>query len=327
MMCDDVWCCVMLCDDMTCSYQWHDSFECVTQHPRIARGLCDDVWRCVLLCDDVWWCVMMCYDVRWYVIMCDDVTFSYQWHDSFECVTRLYAKHPLVARGICDDVWRCVMLCDDVWWCVTMCYDVWWYDWFIPVTWLIRITGGVEVSHIHMWFNATHCNTPPRCNTLQQTGTLCNTPPHCNTLQHTATHCNTLRYTVAHCNILQHTATLLPYLGTESESGWDMEHARHPATHHTTLQHTATPYITLQHTPALRNTLQHAATHCNTVALPWHRRQEWGGCGACEFHPGAVPPDPGPTCVLQCVAVCCSVLQCVAVCCSVLQCVAVCCIT
>ena len=29
------------------------------------------------------------------------------------------------------------------------------------------------------------------------------------------------------------------------------------------------------------------------------------------------------TCVLQCVAVCCSVLQCVAVCCSVLQCVAV----
>jgi len=32
---------------------------------------------------------------------------------------------------------------------------------------------------------------------------------------------------------------------------------------------------------------------------------------------------PRRTCVLQCVAVCCSVLQCVAVCCSVLQCVAV----
>ena len=31
------------------------------------------------------------------------------------------------------------------------------------------------------------------------------------------------------------------------------------------------------------------------------------------------------TCVLQCVAVCCSVLQCVAVCCSVLQCVAIVC--
>ena len=31
------------------------------------------------------------------------------------------------------------------------------------------------------------------------------------------------------------------------------------------------------------------------------------------------------SCVMQCVAVCCSVLQCVAVCCSVLQCVAVCC--
>ena len=32
-----------------------------------------------------------------------------------------------------------------------------------------------------------------------------------------------------------------------------------------------------------------------------------------------------PHCVLQCVAVCCSVLQCVAVCCSVLQCAAVSC--
>ena len=30
-------------------------------------------------------------------------------------------------------------------------------------------------------------------------------------------------------------------------------------------------------------------------------------------------------CMLQCVAVCCSVLQCIGVCCSVLQCVAVCC--
>jgi len=30
-------------------------------------------------------------------------------------------------------------------------------------------------------------------------------------------------------------------------------------------------------------------------------------------------------CVLQCVAVCCSVLQCVAICCNMLQCVAVCC--
>jgi len=32
--------------------------------------------------------------------------------------------------------------------------------------------------------------------------------------------------------------------------------------------------------------------------------------------------DGCPGCVLQCVAVCCSVLQCVAVCCNVLQCVA-----
>jgi len=37
---------------------------------------------------------------------------------------------------------------------------------------------------------------------------------------------------------------------------------------------------------------------------------------------GYVPCVP---CVMQCIAVCCSVLQCVAVCCSVLQCVAVCC--
>jgi len=34
---------------------------------------------------------------------------------------------------------------------------------------------------------------------------------------------------------------------------------------------------------------------------------------------------PDGVCVLQCVAVCCSVLQCAAMCCSVLQCVAVCC--
>jgi len=39
----------------------------------------------------------------------------------------------------------------------------------------------------------------------------------------------------------------------------------------------------------------------------------------------SAPASPANTCVLQCVAVCCSVLQCVAVCCSVLQCVAVCC--
>ena len=38
-----------------------------------------------------------------------------------------------------------------------------------------------------------------------------------------------------------------------------------------------------------------------------------------------VSTSPLTFCVMQCVAVCCSVLQCVAVCCSVLQCVAVCC--
>jgi len=40
---------------------------------------------------------------------------------------------------------------------------------------------------------------------------------------------------------------------------------------------------------------------------------------------GVSVPAHRYVCVLQCVAVCCSVLQCVAVCCSVLQCVAVCC--
>jgi len=102
--------------------------------------------------------------------------------------------------------------------------------------------------------------------------------------------------------------------------------------------------------------LQHTTTHCNTLrhiaTAHWHTRIEscslsprsrWRPfnttCKACRMDSrivvrfgackeadsivrgwcgGKVP------CVLQCVAVCCSVLQCVAVCCSVLQCVAVC---
>jgi len=39
----------------------------------------------------------------------------------------------------------------------------------------------------------------------------------------------------------------------------------------------------------------------------------------------SIPASNRPVCVLQCVAVRCSVLQFVAMCCSVLQCVAVCC--
>jgi len=56
----------------------------------------------------------------------------------------------------------------------------------------------------------------------------------------------------------------------------------------------------------------------------------WRWWAASQFAPTVVCAAPTPAhlgchCMLQCVAVWCSVVQCVAVCCSVLQCVAVCC--
>jgi len=59
--------------------------------------------------------------------------------------------------------------------------------------------------------------------------------------------------------------------------------------------------------------LQYVAVRCNVLqcdAACWRGYRERGILG---------PPD---LCVLQCVAVCCSVLQCVAVCCSEMQSVA-----
>jgi len=76
--------------------------------------------------------------------------------------------------------------------------------------------------------------------------------------------------------------------------------------------------ITHDHTATHCKTLQHTTTKTRRVTklfLPCHQCKILG-C----FIRATDQHDP---CVLQCVAVCCSVLQCVAVCCSVLQCVAV----
>jgi len=92
----------------------------------------------------------------------------------------------------------------------------------------------------------------------------------------------------------------------------------------------------------VRGTLQHTATHCNTLQHIWsgHKptplpppvaRTKLTIC-VCEGRSfGAARPMSFSElcmislCVLQCIAVCCSVVQYVAVCCSILQCVAVCC--
>ena len=108
-----------------------------------------------------------------------------------------------------------------------------------------------------------------------------------NTLQHTATHCNTLQHTAPHCTTLQHTAT-----------------------HCTTLQHTA-PHCT---------TLHHTATQDLRMLPDVTKIFAYLSAGS-----ALLVRTISKFCLLQCVAVCCSVLQCVAVCCSVLQCVAVCC--
>ena len=89
---------------------------------------------------------------------------------------------------------------------------------------------------------------------------------------------------------------------------------------------------TVQHTATNCNTLQHTATYCNTL------QQQITCCNNTTRFRKVPPSSPQPpptlgegasgtklrhTCLLQCVAVCCSLLQCVTVCYSVLQCVAV----
>ena len=142
-------------------------------------------------------------------------------------------------------------------------------------------------------------------------------------LQHTATHCYTLLHTATHCYTLQHTATLCNSLifcrtfhkcARSRSFMCDIIHRctgsyRRTATHCSSMQHTATHCNTMQHTATHCSTLQHTAIHCKSL-------QHTVDC--------RLTPNP-LRCMLQCVALCCSVLQCVVVCCSVLQCVAVCC--
>jgi len=117
---------------------------------------------------------------------------------------------------------------------------------------------------------------------------------------------------------------------------------QHTATHCNTLQHTATHYNTLQHTPETKtsstnNRIASRLLRVLSCIEFWECKLNDSFCYYCV------------SCVLQCVAVCCSVLQCVAadfreclviwifenaiskilfiiivfrVCCSVLQCVA-----
>jgi len=113
--------------------------------------------------------------------------------------------------------------------------------------------------------------------------------------EHTSVYtCDTLQHT------LQHTAT---HMCTHTISFANGAHG------------SVYTYDTLQHTATHCNTLQHTATHYNT--LQQHT------CVHTRHHSPMVRQAPLVsyvyTCMLQCVAVCCSVLQCVAVCCSVLH--------
>ena len=139
----------------------------------------------------------------------------------------------------------------------------------------------------------------------------CNAPMHCNALQCTATHCNALQRTATHCNALQRTAT-----------------------------HCNTTATQLQH-------------NCNALQRNVHKdfcgdqgpSDNFAGAHCCSEHAVRCLDARhlclalhAVSCMVQCVAACCSVLQCVsldahrlrcllcvAVCCSVLQCVAACC--
>jgi len=167
------------------------------------------------------------------------------------------------------------------------------------------------------------------------------TATHCNTLQHTAGHCNTLQHTATHCNT-----------PTDSSNKKRRRALQHTATHCNTLQHTATHCNTLQDDATHCNTLQYIATHLliagrSADVLLLAFRAYACACPSCVFGAGSVrlscslSTERIAACMLQCVAVCCSVLQVcatelkfeyrkncclyVVMCCSALQCVAVCC--
>jgi len=120
----------------------------------------------------------------------------------------------------------------------------------------------------------------------------------CGQMRRTATR------TATRCNTLRRTATI-------------MRKMRHTATHCSALQCTAAQCGALQHTATRCNTLQHTATHCNTLmSKKTCHENKW--VMSRVYLTFVVTNEL--SCVLQLVAVCCSVysvLQCVAVCCSV----------
>jgi len=112
-----------------------------------------------------------------------------------------------------------------------------------------------------------------------------------------------LNYTAMRCKKLQDTALHRDTL-------------QHIAPHCTKMQHTATQCNIMQDTARHYNTLRHTATHCNTLqTLQDTARQKKPDSLVPERAPvsqhvhGAVRHCMQALCVLQCVAVCCSVLQ------------------
>jgi len=219
---------------------------------------------------------------------------------------------------VCNSVWWCVAVscivlqcaavCCSVLQCVAVCCSV------VQCVQCLLVATSERIKQVTPQHTATHCNI------LQHPATHCNSRPKVVggalsiKMQHTATHCNTLQHTAPNCTILQH----------QAEAHW-RGILDNTAIHCNTLQHTATHCNTLQHTATHCNTLQHTAPYCNT------RLKLVGGVfsmikiNSFEIQcPRPGPPQPRVRhcySMIQRVAVvlrlCCGcVLQCVAVCCS-----------
>ena len=119
-------------------------------------------------------------------------------------------------------------------------------------------------------------------------------------VQHSATHCNTLQHTATHCTV---------FYPQRCKSFSRISAA--PRTPHTKPSPNLPPKM-----------------HKETALSQTHRCLiGWRQCQTMTLMKVCVTKylREALSCVLQCVAVCCSVLQRFAVCCIVLQCVAVCC--
>ena len=177
--------------------------------------------------------------------------------------------------------------------------------------------GGVvwrSLASVVSWCPSAPAVQSPLTQTLRRTGV------HCNTLQHAATYCSTLQHSATHaavpavCGGREHCNTL-----------------QHTATHCTTLQHSATLDAAVRGGGLGEGTcpliLEDAGQHIQNDG-----EQEEGARQRGEREQDDdKAARASQRCIMQYVAVCCSVLQCslpvlqcVAKCCRVLQSVAVC---